>query len=154
MDPQSTDTVAGLRRLTRRVASRSTMRRCWLWMFLGFCFLAAMLGGPARLAAGPGHGTAPAPTRPHPLVAADTARFPQSRASAIPQQIGFEQPPDATVGRPVNLTASSLTTASSPAGTGLPVPLRSDTPAVCTVSNSVLTPVGPGTCVITASQDD
>ena len=153
MDPQSTDKVAGLRRLTRRVASRSTMRRSWLWMFLGFCFLAAMLGGPARLAAGPGHGTVPAATLPHTLVAADTARIPQSRASATPQQIAFEQPPDATVGRPVNLTASSLTTASSPAGTGLPVSLRSDTPAVCTVSNSVLTPVAPGTCVITASQD-
>ena len=154
MGPQSTDKVPGLRRLTRRVASPLAMRPSWLWVFLGFCFLAAMAAPPAGLAGGPGHGTAPAVKLQHTLVAADVARVPQSQVPAIPQQITFDQPPDTTVGQvPAALTASSVTTASQPVGTGLLVSFRSDTPAVCTVSDSALTPVSPGTCVITAWQD-
>jgi hypothetical protein len=130
------------------------MPQSWLWMFLGFCFLAAMVGVPAWLAGGPGHRTSPAVKLQHTLVAADVARIPQSQAQAIPQQITFGQPPDTTVGQqPVTLTASSVTTASQPVGTGLLVSFRSDTPAVCTVSDSALTPISPGTCVITAVQD-
>ncbi|HEY7011366.1 MAG TPA: hypothetical protein VH480_01320, partial [Streptosporangiaceae bacterium] len=123
------------------MASRSTMRRSWLWMFLGFCFLAAVMGASPRLQ--------------HFLVAADAARIPRSQAPALtPQQIVFEQPQDTMVGQnPVPLTAYSMTTASSPVRTGLGVSLRSDTPTVCTVSGSALTPVSPGTCVITAFQD-
>lgn len=154
MGPQSTDKVPGLRRLTRRVASPLAMRPSWLWMFLDFCFLAAMAAAPAQLTGGPGHGTAPAVKLPHTLVAADVARIPQSRAPGIPQQIVFDQPPDTTVGQPpVALAASSVTAASQPIGTGLLVSFRSDTPAVCTVSDSALTPASPGTCVITSFQD-
>ena len=154
MGPQSTDKVPDLRRLTRRVASPLALRSSWLWTFLGFCFLAVMVAAPARLTGGPGHGTSPAAKLQHTLVAADVARIPQSQTSAIPQQIAFDQPPDTTADQPpVNLTASSVTTASQPAGTGLLVSFRSDTPTVCTVSGSALTPVSPGTCVITAFQD-
>src|SRR5262249_2408061 len=130
------------------------MPRSWLWMFLGFCFLAAMAAAPAQLTGGPGHETAPAVKLQHTLVAADMARIPRSQASGIPQQIVFDQPPHTTVGRQaVALAASSATAASQPVGTGLLVSFRSDTPAVCTVSDSAFTPVSPGTCVITAFQD-
>jgi hypothetical protein len=130
------------------------MRRSWLWMFLGFCFLAAVLSGPARLTTGPGHGTSPAATLPHTLVAADVARIPHSQAQDLtPQQIIFDQPQDAWVGQQVPLTASSGTTTSPPPGT-MPPPIvfRSDTPAMCTVSGSVAIPTAAGFCVITASQ--
>ncbi len=153
MGPRSMDKVLGLRRLTRRVTSLFVMPQSWLWMFLGFCFLAAVVSAPAALTGGPGHGTSPAAKLQHTLVAADVARIPQSQAPArIPQQIMFGQPQGATVGQQVTLTASSVTTASSPVGTGLTVSFRSDTPTVCTVSGSALTPVSPGTCVITAVQ--
>jgi hypothetical protein len=129
------------------------MHQSWLWMFLGCCFLAAVLGGPAQLTTGPGHGTSPAAKLQHTLVAADVARIPHSQAPDLsPQQIVFEQPQDAIVGQPVPVTAYSVTTASSPVATELPVSLRSDTPQVCTVSGTAVTPTAPGTCVITASQ--
>jgi hypothetical protein len=70
----------------------------------------------------------------------------------LPQTITFDQPPDTTVGQPVTLTASSVTTTRPPVGTGLPVSFRSDTPDACTVSGSIATPTAPGFCVITATQ--
>ncbi len=60
------------------------------------------------------------------------------------QTITFPQPRDTTIGHQVTLTAS--------ASSGLQVSLSSQTPSVCTVSDSMLNPVGPGTCTIIASQ--
>jgi hypothetical protein len=130
-----------LRRLAGWVASRSTARWSWLRTFLGFCLLAAVVGGPTvRL--------------PHAQVAAAFAGIPRSAVGSarLPQTITFDQPPDTTVGQPVTLTASSVTSTRPPVGTGLPVSFRSDTPATCMVSGSIATPTAPGFCVITATQ--
>src|SRR5215472_6485326 len=108
--------VPYLRRLAGRVASRSTMRWCRLWMFLGFCLLAAVVGGlTAEL--------------PHPQGAAAVVKMPRPAAgpTGLPQTITFDQPRDTTVGQPVTLTASSMTTTSPPTQTGLTVSFRSDT---------------------------
>ena len=133
--------VPDLRRLAGRVASRSTVRWPWLWTFLGFCLLAAVVGGPTV-------------GLPHAQVAAAVAEIPRSarEPASLPQAITFDQPPDTTVGQQVTLAASSVTTTPPPEGTGLPVSFRSDTPAMCTVSDSIATPTAPGFCVITATQ--
>ena len=109
--------VPDLRRLAGRVASRSTLRWSWLPMVLGFCLLAAVVGGPTV-------------GLPHAQVAA-AAEIPWSAVgpAGLPQTITFDQPPDTTVGQPVALTASSVTTTRPAVGTGLPVSFRSDTPA-------------------------
>jgi hypothetical protein len=130
-----------LRRLAGRVASRSTVRWSWLRTFPGFCLLAAVVGGPTI-------------GLPHAQVAAAVGGIPRSAvgSAGLPQTITFDQPPDTTVGQPVTLTASSVTTTRPPAGIGLTVSFRSDTPGACTVSGSIATPTAPGFCVITATQ--
>ena len=65
-------------------------------------------------------------------------------AGPAPQTITFGQPPDATVGTPVALSAH--------ASSGLAVSFSSDTPSVCTVAGSTVTTVAAGPCTITASQ--
>ncbi len=141
MGPQPMGKVPDLRRLAGRVASRSTVRWSWLWTFLGFCLLAAVVGGPTV-------------GLPHAQVAAAVAELPRSARgpASLPQAITFDQPPDTTVGQQVTLAASSVTTTPPPVGTGLTVSFRSDTPAMCTVSGSIATPTAPGFCVITATQ--
>jgi len=66
------------------------------------------------------------------------------QAGRAPQTITFGQPPDATVGTPVVLSAR--------ASSGLAVLFSSDTPSVCTVAGSAVTTVAAGPCTITASQ--
>jgi hypothetical protein len=141
MGLQPTGRVPGLRRIAERVVFRSIMRWFWRWIFLGFCLLAAVAGGSTV-------------DLPHAQVAAAAAGISRSAQgpAGLPQTITFDQPPDTTVGRPVTLTASSVTTTSPPAGTGLLVSFRSDTPATCTVSGSIATPTAAGFCVITATQ--
>ena len=141
MGPQPMGKAPDLRRLAGRVTSRSTVRWSWLWTFLGFCLLAAVVCGPAA-------------NQPHAQLAAAVAKIPRSAQgpARFPQTITFDQPPDTTVGQPVTLAASSVTTTSPPVGTGLTVAFRSDTPAMCTVSGSIATPTAPGFCVITATQ--
>jgi hypothetical protein len=86
--------VPELRRLAGRVASRSTVRWSRLRTFLGFCLLAAVVGGPTV-------------GLPHTQVAVAAAINRLARGAAdIPQTITFDQPPDTTVGRPVTITAS------------------------------------------------
>ena len=96
----------------------------------GPCTITASQGGSARYAAAP-----------------DVSRSfqvnPVHTGSAV-QTITFGQPPDATVGAPVTLSAS--------ASSGLPVSFRSDTTPVCTVAGSAVTTVAAGPCTITASQ--
>jgi hypothetical protein len=65
-------------------------------------------------------------------------------AGPAPQTITFGQPPDATAGTPVTLSAH--------ASSGLPVSFSSDTPSVCTVAGSAVRTVAAGACTITASQ--
>jgi hypothetical protein len=60
------------------------------------------------------------------------------------QTITFTPPPQAKVGEAVTLTASATS--------GLMVAFRADTPRICTVSGSTLTPIAAGTCTVTASQ--
>ena len=45
MGPQPMGRVPHLRRLAGRVASRWNVRWAWLWTFLGFCLLAAVVVG-------------------------------------------------------------------------------------------------------------
>src|SRR6266567_3675505 len=141
MGSQPMGKVPDLRRLAGRVASRSTVRWSWLWPLLGFCLLAAMVGGPT---VGLLYAQAAA-------AAAEIPRSAQGPAS-LPQAITFDQPPDTTVAQPVTLTASSVTTTPPPVQTGLTVSFRSDTPDVCTVSGSTVTPTTADVCTITASQ--
>jgi hypothetical protein len=74
--------------------------------------------------------------------ARDAARsFRVERAAQI---ITFTPPDGMTLGQPVTLSAS--------ASSGLDVSYHADTPAVCTVSGSSVSPATVGTCAITASQ--
>ncbi|MGA0857760.1 MAG: hypothetical protein ACO3P3_06325, partial [Candidatus Nanopelagicales bacterium] len=61
-----------------------------------------------------------------------------------PQIIEFPQPVDGGVGQSINLAAVATS--------GLTVTYTSSSPAVCTVSGSVVTYVGEGTCTLRASQ--
>jgi len=96
----------------------------------GPCTITASQGGSARYAAAPDVSRSfhvnPVPAGP------------------APQTITFGQPPDATVGAPVVLSAR--------ASSGLAVSFSSDTPSVCTVAGSAVTTVAAGPCTITASQ--
>jgi hypothetical protein len=77
--------------------------------------------------------------------AADVTRsFSVNPAGQKPQRITFAPPKGTKVGEPVVLSAS--------ASSGLQVSFASNTPAVCTVAGSTVTPVAAGTCMITASQ--
>jgi hypothetical protein len=60
------------------------------------------------------------------------------------QTIGFTALPSVVVGASANLSAA--------ASSGLPVTFSSTTPAVCTVSGTVVTGVGTGTCTVAADQ--
>ena len=75
--------------------------------------------------------------------------FPVRRGNVVtvgkaPQVIAFAQPRAAVVGQSGTLAASATS--------GLVVSLRSDTPAVCSVSGATLTAIAAGTCTVTASQ--
>jgi hypothetical protein len=111
------------------------MRWCRLRTFLGFCLLAAVVGGLTV-------------ELPHPQGAAAVVKLPRPAAgpAGLPQTITFDQPPDTAVGQPVTLSAST------DAKARLVVSFRSDTPAMCTVSGSIVTPNASGFCVITATQ--
>ena len=76
--------------------------------------------------------------------ARDVARTFPVRAGKQPQHISFAPPPDTPAGVPV--------TPAAVASSGLPVSLRSGSPAVCTASGTAVIPLAPGTCTITARQ--
>jgi hypothetical protein len=78
------------------------------------------------------------------LAAHDVAQSFQVHAGHQAQTITFPQPPEAKVGEAVTLFASATS--------GLAVAFRLDTPRICTVSGSTLTPTAAGTCTVTASQ--
>lgn len=141
MGLQPMGNVPGLRRLAGRLTSHLTVRWSRLWTFLGFCLLAAVVGGPTV-------------DLPHAQVAAAAAKIllPAEGPAGLPQTITFDQPSDTVVGQQVKLTAASAPTTPPPEGTQLPVSFRSDTPAMCTVSGFIATPTAPGFCVITATQ--
>jgi hypothetical protein len=101
----------------------------------GFCVITATQGGDGIYA--------PAP---------DVARAFRARAGPEPQTITFDQPAAAAVGQPVVLTAASVALTSPPVQTRLTVLFRSDTPGVCTVSDSTVTPTTADVCTITAFQ--
>src|SRR5581483_7685507 len=75
--------------------------------------------------------------------APDVAHASQVQAGKATQQISFGMPANMIVGETVRLQAKTQVR---------PAIFRSDTPAVCIVSGPDLTPVAPGTCVVTASQ--
>src|SRR5712675_253886 len=137
MDPQPMAKVRDLSRLAGRAAARSTMRWSGLRKFLGICLLAAVVGGPAV-------------DLPHAQGAAAVAGMPRPAQGQVllPQRITFDPPQAAAVGQPVRLSASTDADASE----NLVVSFRSDTPDLCTVSDSTVTPTAPGFCVITATQ--
>ena len=134
--------VPDLTGLIGKVALGLAGRRSWLWRFLGICLLAAVVGSPARWAAGVGQETSPSAKVQNTWLTAHVSTVAQAPTAPT---ITFDQPPDVTVGTPVPLTAS----VSPP---GLPVLFRPDTPSVCTVAGSTVTTVAVGTCTITALQ--
>jgi len=133
--------VRDLRRLAGRATSRSTVRWSRLRAFLGFCLLAAVVGGL----------TVDLPRAQVTTAAAEVLPPPDGPASR-PQTIAFDQPSDTTVGRKVTLSASSVTTTTSSEGTGLLVSFRSVSPDVCTVSGTTVTATTADVCTVTASQ--
>ena len=110
-------------------------------------------GSATAVAAGACTITATQPGDPA-LAAAGVARTFQIGTGQQPQKVSFTQPPGAQVGARIPLTAE--------ASSGLAVTFRSDTPAVCTVSDATTTAgpittgsataVGAGACTITATQ--
>jgi hypothetical protein len=116
-------TARGPTGLGGKVAPGRAGRRSWLRRFLGILLLTAAAGGPAMLA----------------------DPFYSVAATAPPPTITFDPPTGMTVGSTVALLASA-----SPPETVL---FRSDTPPVCTVTNSTVTAVTTGTCTITALED-
>ena len=70
----------------------------------------------------------------------------QAHAGTSPQTITFDQPKDVFLGQPVTLSAST------DAAGRLPVSFRSDSPTVCSVSDSEVTTVRVGICTVTAFQ--
>ena len=91
----------------------------------GPCAITASQAGDARYA--PAH---------------DVAR--SFRVERAAQTITFAPPNRTTIGQSVTLSASATS--------GLALFYRTDTPAVCTVSGSIVSPATVGTCIITASQ--
>src|SRR6185369_16697092 len=77
------------------------------------------------------------------LTAASAGNFVISKADQTIGTITFT---------PASLAVSGTTTASATATSSLTVSFSSDTPAVCTVSGSVVTGVSAGTCTIRAAQ--
>jgi hypothetical protein len=69
---------------------------------------------------------------------------PSFRVERAAQTITFTPPVGTTTGQPVALSASATS--------GLAVSYRTDTPEVCTVSGSTVSPAAVGTCIVTASQ--
>jgi len=61
------------------------------------------------------------------------------------QTISFGAAPSLTFGGSTGVVSATATS-------GLPVSFGSNTPAICTVSGSTVTPVGAGTCIIAATQ--
>src|SRR5450755_4621441 len=114
--------VPDLTGLIGKVALGLVARRSWLWRFLGILLLTAVVGTAARLAGGVYQETSPSA---HVQKAWLTSHF-SVAARTFPQTITFDQPPDATVGTPVPLSAH--------ASSGLAVLFSSDTPSVCTVA--------------------
>jgi hypothetical protein len=109
MGPQPMGKVPDLRRLAGGVAPRSKVPWSWLWAFLELCLLAAVVGGPAV-------------DLLHARVAAAVAGIRRSARgpAGLWQTITFGQLPGTAVGQQVSLTASSVTTTTSPpVGTGL-----------------------------------
>jgi hypothetical protein len=135
MDPQPMGKVRCLSRLAGRVAARSTVRWSSLWIFLGICLLAAVVGGPA-VGLPPARGAATVAGMPPP------AQGP----ALLPQRITFDPPQAASVGQPARLSAST------DVKERLVVSFRSDSPTVCIVSGRSVTTVAAGTCDITAFQ--
>jgi titin len=79
------------------------------------------------------------------IVAQGEGCLPTLTANKLAQTIMFTQPSDRSVtAGPVALTTS--------ASSELTVGLSSTTPQVCTVSGATVTPIGPGTCSISANQ--
>ena len=124
MDPQPMGKVRYLSRLAGRVAARSTVRWSSLWIFLGICLLAAVVGSPV-VGLPPARGAATVAGMPPP------AQGP----ALLPQRITFDPPQAAAVGQEVRLSASTDADASE----NLVVSFRSDTPDVCTVSDVTVT---------------
>jgi len=116
--------------------------RSRLWQFLGVLLLAAVLGGPARLAGGGYQETSPSAKVQNAWLTASVSV--PGTTTPIPQTIRFAQPPNVTVGASVTLFAA--------ASSELPVSFSSDTPPVCTVAGPTVTTLSAGTCTITASQ--
>ena len=133
--------VPDLTGLIGKVALGLAGRRTWLWRFLGILLLTAAVGGPVTSAGGVYQETSPSAKVQKAWL---TSHF-SVAARTFPQTITFDQPPDATVGTPVPLSATA-----SPSG--LAVLFSSDTLPVCTVADSTVTTVAVGTCTITASQ--
>ncbi len=132
--------VPGLAGLGGKVALGLAGRRSWLRRSLGILLLTAAVGGLATSAGGVDQEISPS-AQVHRVWL--TSHF-SIAARTFPQTITFDQPPGATVGTPVLLSAT--------ASSGLPVLFSSDTPLVCTVANSTVTTVAAGTCTIMASQ--
>ena len=109
--------VPDLRRLAGRVASRWNVRWAWLWTFLGFCLLAAMVVGGVTADLSP------------PPVAAAAAKIPRpvKGPAGLPQR-------SSSTSRTSRWSASrsidrrSVTTTPPPEGIRLTVSFRSDTP--------------------------
>ena len=78
--------------------------RSRLWQFLGILLLAAVLGGPARLAGGGDQQTSPSAKVQNAWLTASVSGV-GTTAVAAPA-ITFAQPSDVTVGTPVTLSAS------------------------------------------------
>jgi len=138
-----------LRGLGGKVApGRATGGRSRLWQFLGIILLAAVLGGPARLAGGGYQETGPSAKVQNAWLTASVSGA--GTAAVASPTITFTQPSDVTVGASVALSASV-----SPPDT-LPVLFSSGTPLVCTVASPVVptvTTIAVGACTITAYQD-
>src|ERR1700759_5712473 len=134
------DEVPGLTGPSGKVVLGPAGRRSWLWRFPGILLLAAAAGGPVTSAGGVYPATSPSAQ----IQKAWLTSHVSVAARTFPQTITFKQPPGVTVGTPVSLSAH--------ASSGLPVLFSSDTPSVCTVTDSTVTTAAAGTCTITASQ--
>lgn len=144
LDQPQLGKVPDLTGLSGKVALGLTGRRSWRWRFLGICLLAAVVGSPAGWAGGVYPKTSPSAKVRNTWLTAHVSVVPTTPTTPTAPTITFGQPPDATVGTPVVLSAH--------ASSGLAVRFSSDTPSVCTVAGSTVTTVAAGPCTITASQ--